>query len=206
MNKTISIVDYGHGNLGSILNMLKKLGSTALLVSSADTLDKSDKIILPGVGSFYSGIKALEEKGFRKIIKKKAMVDRVPILGICLGMQMLGQSSEEGFGHGLNIISGRCRRFPACSDLRFKIPHMGWAVVSPSKNAFLFEGIDQVPRFYFVHSYYFECDRKEDIAATAMHGIEFVAAVQCENIFGVQFHPEKSHRFGMNLLRNFMRL
>jgi glutamine amidotransferase len=206
MNIPIAVVDYGHGNLGSILNMLKKLGSAGVLVSDPGHLDRAQKIILPGVGAFDSGMRALEEKGFRDVLIRKAIVDKVPLLGICLGMQMLGQNSEEGIANGLGLISGRCRRFTQSADMRLKVPHMGWTEVLPSTTALLFKGIDMPPRFYFVHSYYFECDDQSDVAASAIYGVSYSAAVQRGNIFGVQFHPEKSHRFGMHLLRNFVGL
>ena len=206
MNIPNAVVDYGHGNLGSILNMLKKIGSEGVLVSDPESLERAEKIILPGVGAFDSGMRALEERGFRDVLIRKAAVDKVPLLGICLGMQMLGQSSEEGVVNGLGLISGRCRRFPQSADMRLKVPHMGWAEVVPSTNALLFKDIEIPPRFYFVHSFYFECENQSEVAASASYGVSYAAAVQRENIFGVQFHPEKSHRFGMHLLRNFVGL
>jgi glutamine amidotransferase len=206
MSASIAVVDYGHGNLGSILNMLKKIGSPGILVSDPERLDCADKIILPGVGAFDSGMQALEQRGFRETLVKKALVEKVPLLGICLGMQMLGGTSEEGVEKGLGVISGRCRRFPQSTDMRLKVPHMGWTEVVPSENALLFNEVMIPPRFYFVHSYYFECDNDSDVAASAEYGVKYAAAVQNGNIFGVQFHPEKSHRFGMHLLRNFVGL
>jgi len=206
MKIPIAVVDYGHGNLGSILNMLKKLGGSGVLVSDPVHLERAEKIILPGVGAFDSGMRALEERGFREVLIHRATVDKIPLLGICLGMQMLGQSSEEGVLNGLGLLSGRCRRFPQSDDMRLKVPHMGWTNVTPSVNASLFNGLDASPRFYFVHSYYFECDDHADVAATATYGVNYVAAVQKKNVYGVQFHPEKSHRFGMRLLGNFVGL
>jgi len=200
----IAVVDYGHGNLGSILNMLKKLGAPCVLISDPDQLEGMEKIILPGVGAFDSGMRAIEERGFKEPLIKKVTTDRIPILGICLGMQMLGQGSEEGEAEGLGLVAGRCRRFSRNADIRLKVPHMGWAEVTPSKKAVLFSGINLPPRFYFVHSYYFECVNQFDVAAIATYGATFTAAVQHQNVFGVQFHPEKSHKFGMHLLRNFV--
>lgn len=198
-----AVIDYGHGNLGSILNMLNKIGSPGMLVSDADSIERATRIILPGVGSFDSGMRALEERGLKDILIRKATIDKVPLLGICLGMQMLGDSSEEGASSGLGIIPGHCRRFPQGADSNLKVPHMGWAEVIPSANARLFANMEDAPRFYFVHSYYFESANSSDVAATANYGIRYDAAVQHDNIFGVQFHPEKSHRFGMHLLKNF---
>jgi len=206
MNTSIAVVDYGHGNFGSILNMLKKIGSKGVLVSDPNHLEHAEKIILPGIGAFDSGMQAIEERGFREALINKVTDEKTPLLGICLGMQMLGVSSEEGVLNGLGLISGHCRRFPQSSDMRLKVPHMGWTEVAPSENALLFKGIDMPPRFYFVHSYYFECDNQSEVAATATYGVAYSAAVQRDNVFGVQFHPEKSHRFGMHLLRNFVSL
>lgn len=202
----IAVVDYGHGNLGSILNMLRKLGGAGTLVSDARVLEDADKIILPGVGAFDSGMGAIKERGLRDVLIKKVAADKTPLLGICLGMQLLGQSSEEGMSDGLSLIPGCCRRFPSDGDPRFKVPRMGWSEVVPSASSRLFAGIEGSPRFYFVHSYYFECNRQEDMAASANYSIQYAAAIERENIFGVQFHPEKSHRFGMQLLLNFMNL
>lgn len=204
MNTSIAVVDYGHGNFGSILNMLKKLGSRGVLVSDPKYLEHAEKIILPGIGAFDSGMQAIDERGLREVLIRKVTAEKTPLLGICLGMQMLGINSEEGVINGLGLISGRCRRFPQSADMRLKVPHMGWTDVVPSANALLFKGIDMPPRFYFVHSYYFECDNQSEVAATATYGVNYAAAVQRGNVLGVQFHPEKSHRFGMHLLRNFV--
>lgn len=206
MNMPIAVVDYGHGNLGSILNMLKKIGSEGVLISEPDRLERAGKIILPGVGAFDSGMRAIEQKGFGEILIRRVTEDGVPLLGICLGMQMLGQSSEEGVADGLGLVAGHCRRFPQGADIHLKVPHMGWAEVTPSQDASLFSGIGMSSRFYFVHSYYFECENQSEVAATATYGVTYVAAVQRGNVFGVQFHPEKSHKFGMHLLRNFVEL
>ncbi len=198
----IAVIDYGHGNLGSILNMLKKIGSPAKLISDPKELSDTRKMILPGVGAFDSGMAALEDRGFATAIRERIRLG-ADLLGICLGMQMLGESSEEGSRSGLGLVQGRCRRFPAFGDKRLKIPHMGWTSVEVNPGSPLFENMHAPPRFYFVHSYYMECDRPNNVAAKASYGLPYAAAVQADNIYGVQFHPEKSHQFGMTLLRNF---
>jgi len=203
---TIAVVDYGHGNLGSIKNMLKKIGASCVIASQSSQLESAEKIILPGVGAFDSGMRALKEKGLLEGLLKKATKDNTYLLGVCLGMQMLGESSEEGELQGLGLIQGHCRKFPVKADSRLKVPRMGWSEVTPKPNALLFNEIDSPPRFYFVHSYYFECDNLSHVAATSKYGITYTAAIQSGNIFGVQFHPEKSHKFGMRLLRNFVEL
>jgi len=188
------------------MNMLKKLGNPCYLVTDPDQLKCAEKIILPGVGAFDSGIRAITERGFREVLIKKATTDKVPLLGVCLGMQILGKNSEEGNSQGLGLVAGHCRRFLFDPGSRLKVPHMGWSEVIPSQDATLFNGIEKPPRFYFVHSYYFECNSQSDVDAISSYGNSYVAAIQRGNVFGVQFHPEKSHKFGMNLLRNFSEL
>ena len=201
----ITIVDIGVGNLGAIKNMLRKVGAAAEITADADMIRTADKIILPGVGAFDHGINALQESGLLDILNEQALVARKPILGICLGAQLLGRRSEEGKLPGLGWIDMDVVRFP--KDMGLKIPHMGWNTVTPANldDAVhpLFAANDSAPRFYFVHSYHFSCDRPENVAGTAVYGSPFAAAVCRDNIWGVQFHPEKSHRFGADLLRNF---
>lgn len=200
----ISIVDYGVANLGSILNMLRKAGARAEPVSTPEQVARAEKIILPGVGAFDNGISALREKGMVEPLRKKALVDKAPILGICLGMQMLGKGSEEGKLAGLGLLDAYCERFRFSRDSKQKVPHMGWSLIaSRRRDSALLQGLDDKARFYFVHSYHLVCSDPADVLASACHGIEFVAMVQRGNVFGAQFHPEKSHRFGMALLRNF---
>lgn len=199
----ISVIDYGVCNLGSMLNMLRKVGAQAQLVSTAEELGRADKLILPGVGAFDNGIAALTERGLVEPLRQKALHDKVPLLGVCLGMQMLGRSSEEGGMAGLGLVNAEARRFRFAPDSAHKVPHMGWSLLAPRRASALNSGLDALTRYYFCHSYHLVCDDPADVLASASYGAEFVAMVQHENVYGVQFHPEKSHRFGMALLRNF---
>jgi len=199
----ISVVDYGVANLGSILNMLKRIGAKADLVSTPEGVACAESIILPGVGSFDHGVSALQDSGLSEAIRKRILDDEVSILGICLGMQLLGLGSTEGVLSGLGLIDARCERFSFGENDSLKIPHMGWNTLIQKKNDRILEGLDDTARFYFVHSYHMVCTDPDDVLATTDYGGEFTAMVQRDNITGVQFHPEKSHRFGMQLLRNF---
>lgn len=199
----ISVVDYGVANLGSILNMLRKVGARAEAVSTPDAIERAEKLILPGVGAFDHGMTALSERGLADVLKGRVAGDGVPLLGICLGMQLLGNGSEEGALAGLGLIDGRCVRFRFADERTLKVPHMGWNVLMPRRESPLFKGLDENARFYFVHSYHLVCADASDVLATARYGIEFTAMVQRGSVWGAQFHPEKSHRFGMTLLRNF---
>lgn len=202
----IGVIDYGIGNIGSILNMLKKIGVKAFPVKTVEDVIISDKLILPGVGSFDAGMQKLKSSGLHDAIMHHATVERKPLLGICLGMQMLGTKSEEGSESGLNLIPFSCKKFMFDSNIKLKVPHMGWDIVDMNqpKDAVL-EGIEGQQRYYFVHSYYAVCDDPEDVLMTCDYGIKFAAAVRRNNIYGFQFHPEKSHKFGMALLENFAR-
>lgn len=199
----ISIVDYGVCNLGSIRNMLRKLGIESELASTPDALSRAKKIILPGVGAFDHGVTALQERGLIAPLRAKVMGEKIPILGICLGMQLLGNASEEGGLKGLDFISANCVRFRFPKESVLRVPHMGWNEIMPRRRDRLLEGLDAGARFYFTHSYHMVCQRQSDVLASAVHGVEFTAVVHSENVMGVQFHPEKSHRFGMTMLRNF---
>lgn len=201
----IVIIDYGMGNVGSILNMLRRIGAAAQVSSKPGEIDKADKLILPGVGTFDHGMANLSERGLIPLLNNKVLEQKCPVLGICLGMQLLSKTSEEGVLPGLGWIDAATRRF--CFDEKsahLKIPHMGWDVVKPMNGGKpLFEGFDAPPRFYFVHSYHVCCSKSEDVLGTSFYGYEFTAAVRRGNVMGTQFHPEKSHKFGMRLLRNF---
>jgi len=197
----ISVIDCGIGNIGSIINMLKHIGHKASRVHTPAELEDAAKIILPGVGAFDTGMNNLEQSGMLPLLHEKAQ-SGVPVLGICLGMQLLFEHSAEGTLPGLGWIPGEVRRFSRDNHLDLKIPHIGWCKVNIKTEESLFTNL-QENRFYFVHSYHAVCDAKH-VIGTAEHGDEFAAAVRRNSIMGVQFHPEKSHRFGMQLLRNFV--
>jgi imidazole glycerol-phosphate synthase subunit HisH len=200
----ISIVNYGVSNIGSMLNMMKKLGVEAQTISTPDEIRRAGKIILPGVGAFDHGMKTILDLGLAEPLKERVR-EGIPFLGVCLGMQMLGRGSDEGSVAGLGLIGGYCKRFVPNGSASIRIPHMGWSELAIRQNGGLMEGLERA-RFYFVHSYYFVCDDPSDELAIAQYGIDFTAAVHRSNVWGVQFHPEKSHRFGMTLLRNFAAL
>lgn len=199
----IAILDYGIGNLGSIRNMVKKSTETEVVIAkSPEELIRADKFILPGVGAFDTGMELLLQSGMKQELDKQVLENKKPILGICLGMQMLGIKSEEGKSNGLNYIPFICKKFNKSEDIR--VPHMGWDYVRVSKDTQIVLNPPDNMRFYFVHSYYAECEREDDILFKCDYGIDFAAGVNRENIYGVQFHPEKSHKYGMWLLRNFV--
>lgn len=199
-----TIVDYGMGNAGSIVNMLKRVGVAARVSSSAAEIAESERLILPGVGAFDTGMQHLHDSGLVDVLNRKVLQDRVPTLGICLGMQLLMRSSQEGRQPGLGWIAGVTVGFPSNTLSDLKVPHMGWNTVQVCRNDSLFRGLEQGARFYFVHSYHVICDRDQDVLAWTTHGVRFASSVQQGNIVGTQFHPEKSHRFGMHLLKNFI--
>lgn len=199
----ITIVDYKIGNIGSIINMFKKIGIEAQLGSSQEDIIKAQKLLLPGVGSFDVGMHNLKNLGLMDILNEKVLIQKTPILGICLGMQLLMSSSEEGEAKGFNWIEGEVKKFSFSEQQNLKIPHMGWNEVVPAKQSNLFLGMEEESRFYFVHSYFVECRNNEDVLARTSFGNTFTSVVQKDNVVGVQFHPEKSHRYGMMLLKNF---
>lgn len=200
----IVVVDYGMGNVGSVANMLRKVGTEAVASADLDVIRNAPKLILPGVGAFDAAMNRLHERGLVEILNRRVLEDRVPILGICLGMQVMTDSSEEGSTTGLGWISGGTRRFNFDGlDPRPRVPHMGWNVVEHARPTPLFEGMYDQPRFYFVHSYHVYCNNQEDVMLTTEYGYRFVSGVSRGNIYGVQFHPEKSHKFGMQLIRRF---
>ncbi|MEI2635674.1 MAG: imidazole glycerol phosphate synthase subunit HisH [Methylotenera sp.] len=201
----ITIVDYGMGNVGSVFNMLRKLRAKVQISSDKNEIAKSDKLILPGVGHFDRGMNSLNSSGLATILSEQVLVNKKPILGICLGMQMMTRGSEEGVQQGLSWVAADTVKFSPDNNL--KIPHMGWNQVKSSIGAKLFESSPVEPeRFYFVHSYYVRADNPKDVAAHCHYGHDFVAAFEVGNIMGVQFHPEKSHLFGMNLFQRFIAL
>lgn len=200
----IAIVDYGMGNVGSIQNMLKKVGEReAIITDDVDEVMRADGIILPGVGAYDMGVSALHSKGLFDCIQTAGIKYNKPILGICLGMQLLGKRSEEGEMQGLGLIDFECKRFTFDKE-KLCIPHMGWDYVNVINPCHLCDSNKDEQRYYFVHSYMANCNDERDIFMTCTYGTEFVAAVHRENIYGVQFHPEKSHKYGMNLMNRFV--
>lgn len=203
----ITIVNYGMGNLGSVKNMFKKIGAECEVTGDPDKIEMADKILLPGVGSFDSAIKRIDERGLREVLDKKAKLDKVPILGICLGMQLMVDGSEEGKRSGLSWISGYAHKFHFDQDERLKVPHMGWNLVDISNPCKLTSEFYEESRFYFVHSFYVKVTREKDSMLKTEYGdTVFDSGIHHENLFGTQFHPEKSHKFGMKLFDNFARL
>lgn len=198
----ITIIDYGMGNLGSIQNMIKKIGFESEITSVVEKIQNASKIILPGVGAFDKAMFNLKNLNLIEVIRQKTH-EKIPLLGICLGMQLLADGSEEGVLPGLNLIRGKVKKFVL--PLGYKVPHMGWNTVNYNRESLLFSGFESFEevRFYFVHSYHFVCETGKAVIGSTDYGLSFTSAVQTDNIYGVQFHPEKSHKFGMQLLRNF---
>lgn len=200
----IVIIDYGVGNLASIEKMLRKATREKVVLSSdPDHIASAKKLILPGVGPFDHGIKSLDYSGLRPILTQRVVDDKIPILGICLGMQLFTNRSREGHLPGLGWIAGTTERFQLSANSVLKVPHMGWNWVDWQQDAPLSRGLRNDARFYFVHSYYVVCDNDKHSIATSHHGHTFTASVARDNIFGVQFHPEKSHKYGLQLMKNF---
>lgn len=202
----IAIVDYDMGNTGSILNMVKKAGGEAIISSDPEQIENADKLILPGVGAFDAGIQNLAKVGLVNIFRKKVTEQKTPILGICLGMQLLTKRSEEGVLQGLGLVDASTVRFKLISSSGLRVPHMGWNSVVVRKESPLFYDMYPDPIFYFVHSYHVVCRNSEDVLSTTNYGYDFASSLQIGNIFGTQFHPEKSHKYGLKLMRNFVEL
>lgn len=202
----IAIVDYGLGNIRAFENVYKRLGIACCLAREPQQLEQADRIILPGVGAFDHAMTALNESGMREALDRRVKEDKIPVLGICVGMQMLSDSSEEGTLPGLGWVPGQVKKFAfADSDLaaRYPLPHMGWNNVQLDREDPLFAGLEAAPRFYFLHSYYFHCQQQESSLASADYGDRFSCIVRNGNVYGVQCHPEKSHGNGVSLLKNF---
>lgn len=200
----IYIINYGVGNLNSISNIIKKVGGESMIISDVSMLKHAKKIILPGVGAFDHAMKKLAEHGWTDELTDTVVNRKIPTLGICLGMQMLCKKSEEGILPGLGWIDAEVKKFSFSENLNLKIPHMGWNQVNVKKENPLIKNPEEEHRFYFVHSYHVVCNNNDDILGTTNYGIEFTSSVSHNNIYGAQFHPEKSHRFGMELLKNFI--
>lgn len=199
----IVIIDYGIGNLGSLLNMLKKLNIKSIISSDANEIGSADKLILPGVGSFDHGIHNLKKYELLHILNKRVIEEKTPILGICLGMQLFTKTSEEGVMQGLGWLDAVTIKFRFDTRLNIKIPHMGWDSIKISKRNQIFNNLPEESMFYFVHSYHVVCKDPADVLSTTYYGYDFVSSLSRDNIIGVQFHPEKSHKYGMKVLENF---
>ncbi len=202
----IVIVDYKTANLGSIVNMFRRIGVAARVAEKPSELEGATHILLPGIGHFDTCARNLRQLGFAEALAPLVRERRIPLLGICVGAQLLTRGSEEGSEPGLGWIDADTRRFPDIDRPDYKVPHMGWNLAEPPTAHPLFAGFDGPARFYFVHSYFMACDRPEAVLSRTTHGVEFASGIKKEHIAGVQFHPEKSHRFGMQLLRNFASL
>lgn len=202
----ITIINYGLGNLGSVQNMLKRIGAPCKITSDLKEIEEAEKILLPGVGAFDSAIQKIDELNLRSVLVKKAKVDKIPFLGICLGMQLLTRNSEEGVLKGLDLVPAKTIKFKFDNTLNLKIPHMGWNFVKQNTPSKLTEDFTPEHRFYFVHSYKVVCDDNTNSILKTNYGGDFDAAIQNENVFGTQFHPEKSHKYGMHLLTNFAKI
>lgn len=197
----ITIVDYGVGNLGSIKNMFRRVGARAEITSDPDAISAAKKILLPGVGSFDAAMQKLEAQGLKQILAHKAMKEQVPVLGICLGMQLLTNGSEEGDLPGFGWIDASAKKISGEAGL--KVPHMGWNVVKKSSQSEMTNGLEEDARFYFVHSYAVTVKDPKNMILETEYGGRFASAIQNENVYGMQFHPEKSHKFGMQIFKNF---
>lgn len=203
----ITIIDYGLGNIRAFVNVYERLNIKTKIARISDDLKEASKIILPGVGAFDHAMIQLNRSGMREELEKQVLMNKTPVIGICVGMQMLAKSSDEGDLPGLGWIDGVVKIFDA-SKITFKIrlPHMGWNTIVPVKESPLLAGFDTASRFYYLHSYYFVCNDADNAIASTEYGITYVSAVNRDNIFGVQFHPEKSHSNGIQLLHNFAKL
>ena len=198
----ICIIDYGMGNLGSLVNMFKRIGASAQIVSDPELINRAEKLVLPGVGAFDSAMERINSNpALINVLNRKVLHDKVPVLGICLGMQLITDSSEEGSMSGLGWIAGSASKFPILNNL--KVPHMGWNVALPNVKSRLTKNLSEEPRYYFVHSYCVQVKNPKHSIMRTHYGIDFDSAIGRDNIFGVQFHPEKSHSFGMQILKNF---
>jgi imidazole glycerol-phosphate synthase subunit HisH len=203
----ITIINYGLGNIKAFVNVYKQLNIPVIIVSEPNELRKARKIILPGVGAFDYAMSRLNASGMRETLDELVKIKKVPILGVCVGMQMMAESSEEGKLPGLGWIPGKVIKFDEKTlHQKTHLPHMGWNDVEPLNNNPLFNNLEHSARFYFLHSYYYHCVNPIDSIAFSHYGIDFTCAVKSENVYGVQFHPEKSHHWGYELLKNFSEL
>ena len=200
----ITIISYGSGNIKSFVNIYEKFGIKVKIAEKESDLNNDKKIIIPGVGSFDETMEKINKSGMRDKLDFYALKKKIPILGICVGMQIMGKSSEEGSLPGLNWIDGTVKKFP--QNLNFKVPHMGWNLIKKKKKSKILEDLNEDSRFYFLHSFYFQTISKDCVLAQTFYNFEFSSIINFENIYGIQFHPEKSHLTGLTILKNFINL
>lgn len=203
-DESIVIIDYGMGNIGSIANMIKFVGSKSIISSDKKIIEGAKKIILPGVGNFDKAMQNIQQLDLLDLITYKAKEEKIPFLGICLGMQLMCNRSDEGVLAGLKFIDAEVLRFQFSDDSLLKTPHMGWNTIARNKETPAIDGLDDNSRFYFVHSYYVKCNNELDTLTYTSYGNQFTSAFSSDNLIGVQFHPEKSHKFGVKLFKNFV--
>ena len=199
----IAIIDYGVGNIKAFSNIYKNLNIEYKIAKNINDFENVSKLILPGVGSFDHAMTSLQNSGMKEKLDELVLEKKLPVIGICVGMQMLAKSSEEGLLQGLGWIDGIVKKFDKSKINNGPLPHMGWNTLNIQKKNKIFENLEENPRYYFLHSYYFECNNKEDVIATATYGEKFDCMVNHKNIYGIQCHPEKSHHNGIKLLKNF---
>jgi len=204
MNNNVVIIDYGMGNLFSNRKVVERLGYNCVVSSSASVIQNAHRIILPGVGHFEMAMNNLIAKGLVDVLNEAVLIKKIPVLGICLGMQLMASSSEEGDASGLNWLDARVVRFQIQHQRIYKVPHVGWNTLTHSKPSRLLRGITPEEEFYFVHSYHFKTEINADVVSITSYEHPFVSAVERDNIYGVQFHPEKSHKAGEQLIKNFL--
>lgn len=203
----IGIIDYGVGNIRAFTNIFRQLNMPIKIAKRSHDLTGISKVILPGVGAFDYAMSRLQQSGMREPLDKLVLEHKVPVVGVCVGMQMFAKSSDEGQLPGLGWINGEVKKFEVSKiPFRTRLPHMGWNDVTSTKENALFKGLEHEAKFYFLHSYYFSCNTPDIAIAETTYGLPFTSAVNCDNIFGVQFHPEKSHHYGIKLLKNFAEL
>jgi imidazole glycerol-phosphate synthase subunit HisH len=202
----IAIIDYGMGNLKSVKRKMDRIGVESIITSNPEEIKKSYKIILPGVGHFAKAVSVIKSRGLWNLLSDQVIVEKKLVLGICLGMQLMAKHSEEGDANGFGWIDADVVRFKVSDTKKFKVPHTGWNTINPVKDSYLLESINSDSEFYFVHSYHLRCNNSDDIIAETIYDYYFTSAFQKENIYGVQFHPEKSHDAGEMLFRNFIKM
>ena len=202
----ILILDYGMGNIFSVQKKIQSLGIRPIISSSSEEILNADKIILPGVGHFSKAMENLKKLNVINALNQKVLENKIPVLGICLGMQLMALNSEEGKSNGLGWFDATVKKFKIHDKLNFKVPQMGWNTISINKKSDLMTDVPNKSEFYFIHSFYMKCNIKEDILNKTVYENEFVSAIQKNNIFGVQYHPEKSHDIGVRIFKNFINI